>query len=125
MKAFSLGICLLLMTSTAIAEEVSYVIPDSVALKFGRLIWINNCETCHAYGIADAPVPMQPEDWRNRVTKGKTLLYQHAIEGFIGADYSVMPARGGNEELKDEQVKAAVDYMLFLANIYITKEGEI
>ena len=126
MKLFFISALLLMHTTQIFAvDKVEYIIPDSAALKFGRHIWINNCEGCHGYGIADAPIPMQPQDWKHRVAKGKTLLYQHAIDGFISEDYSVMPARGGNEELSDEQVKAAVDYMLFLANIYIKKEGEL
>ena len=66
-----------------------------------------------------------PDDWKHRVIKSKEILYQHAIEGFIGEDYSMMPARGGNDELSDEQVKAAVDYMLFLANFYIKQKGDL
>ena len=106
-------------------EKREYIIPESEVLKTGRLIWVNNCATCHGYGIADAPIPMQPGDWKQRVAKDRTLLYQHAIGGFIGESYSEMPARGGNGKLSDAQVKLAVDYMLFLANFYITKEGEL
>ena len=65
---------------------------------------------------------MIPDDWRQRVKKSRVELYRHAIEGFIGPDYSVMPPRGGNEELNDDEVKAAVDYMLFLANFYIEED---
>lgn len=103
----------------ALAEKAEYIEPDNAALKAGRNIWLQNCENCHGYGIADAPIPMQPDDWKPRVSKGKALLYNHAIEGFIGESYSMMPARGGNDDLDDKQVKAAVDYMLFLANYYI------
>ena len=81
---------------------------------------MHNCEGCH--GIADAPISMQFKDWTHRVAKGRTLLYQHAIDGFISEDCSVMPARGGNETLNDEHVKSAVDYMLFRANICIKKK---
>jgi cytochrome c5 len=46
-----------------------------------------------------------------RASKGKDTLYKHAIEGFTGSA-GVMPAKGGNAALTDEQVKAAVDWML-------------
>ena len=124
-KVLSLFVLLSMNVQVNAADNTSYVMPDSVALKFGRYIWMNNCEGCHGYGIADAPVPMRPKDWEHRVAKGKTLLYRHAIDGFISDDYSEMPARGGNEELRDEHVRAAVDYMLFLANFYIKQEGEL
>ena len=99
----------------------AYPMPDNRQQSQGRELWLENCETCHGYGIADAPIPMRPEEWRHRLAKGKKALYQHAIEGFIGPDYSMMPARGGNENLTDEQVKLAVDYMVFLAGYYIDK----
>ena len=106
----------------AMAEKADYVQSGNEALQHGRYLWLENCEGCHGYGIADAPIPMQPDDWKHRVIKDRALLYKHAIEGFIGEDYSMMPARGGNEKLNDEQVKAAVDYMLFLANFYIKRQ---
>ena len=125
MKLIGLVALLFLSIPVQATERAEYILPDDVALKFGRTIWIENCEGCHGYGIADAPIPMQPQDWGHRVGKGRTLLYRHAIDGFIGEDYSVMPARGGNDELDDDKVKAAVDYMLFLAEIYMKKEGEL
>ncbi len=46
-----------------------------------------------------------------RSAQGRDTLYQHAIEGFTG-EAGLMPAKGGNLSLDDEDVKAAVDYML-------------
>jgi cytochrome c5 len=43
-------------------------------------------------------------------------LYRHAIEGFFGPGGTMMPAKGANESLTDEEVTAAVDYMLRLAS---------
>ena len=106
-----------LTTAQALAGE-KYPAPDD-ELAQGRDLWIHNCESCHGYGIADAPVPMNPDEWGFRLSKGKQILYKHAIEGFIGPDYSMMPARGGNEGLSDKEVKLAVDYMVFLAGFYM------
>lgn len=112
-----------LVTSSVVPlyASTAYPVPDNRQYAQGRELWLENCETCHGYGIADAPIPMKPEEWRFRLDKGRKLLYQHAIEGFIGPDYSMMPARGGNDDLTDEQVKLAVDYMVFLADYYIDK----
>lgn len=110
------------LDSHALAEKADYLQSGNKSLQHGRNLWLENCEGCHGYGIADAPVPMQPDDWKHRVIKEREVLYLHAIEGFIGKDYSMMPARGGNDELSDDQVKAAVDYMLFLANFYIEQQ---
>ena len=115
----------MLSVTQAVAGKPDYLQSEDPMLQLGRILWLENCEGCHGYGVADAPVPMQSDDWKHRVTKGRNLLYQHAIEGYIGKDYSMMPARGGNDQLNDEQVKAAVDYMLFLANFYIKKKGDL
>ena len=101
-----------------------YITSNDQQITQGREIWLNNCESCHGYGIADAPVPMNPEEWGFRLAKGKSVLYEHAINGFIGPDYSMMPARGGNEKLNDDEVKLAVDYMIYLAGIYINKQDQ-
>ncbi len=113
-----LNVLLLLAVTVSVSANELYIESDD---NEGRKIWMNNCEGCHGYGIADAPVPMIPDDWVFRIAKGKSTLYSHAINGYIGPDYSMMPARGGNEELSDEEVKRAVDYMVFLASFYINE----
>ena len=42
-------------------------------------------------------------------------LYKYSIEGWMAPSMAVMPAKGGNDELSDAQVMAAVDYMLWSA----------
>ena len=125
LATFSAAVVSTVMPAVALAEKADYVQSGNRELQQGRSLWLENCEGCHGYGVADAPIPMQPDEWKHRVIKDRDLLYRHAIEGFIGEDYSMMPARGGNDELDDEQVKAAVDYMLFLANFYIKKRGDL
>jgi cytochrome c5 len=101
------------------ADRPGYIQLEGEQLSRGRAVWLANCEGCHGYGIAGAPVPMQPSDWAPRLDKGKAILYEHAISGFFGPDDTMMPERGGNPELSDEQVKAAVDYMAALADYYL------
>ena len=115
-----LGFCVFYFMSASYGNK-QYVTSSDQFISQGREIWLENCETCHGYGIANAPIPMNPEEWRHRLSKSKDTLYEHAINGFIGPDYSMMPARGGNEDLRDEEVKLAVDYMVFLAGYYIKK----
>ena len=109
------------LASSPIAASEQYITSSDQDISQGRELWIQNCESCHGYGIADAPVPMNPNEWSFRLYKGRQVLYEHAINGFMGPDYSMMPARGGNVELNDEEVKLAVDYMIFLASYYINK----
>ncbi len=104
------------------AEKPEYRIFDSEQLRKGRVIWMGTCENCHGYGVADAPIPMKPGHWKERVTKPKSVLYDHAINGYFGPDDSYMPERGGNPSLSDDEVMLAVDYMVRLAEFYIASE---
>ncbi|MBV8045952.1 MAG: cytochrome c5 family protein [Paludibacterium sp.] len=73
------------------------------------------CSMCHQSGAAGAPVFGNKQDWAPRIAEGKDTLYKHALEGFTGSK-GTMPAHGGNPSLKDEEVKAAVDYMVAKAS---------
>lgn len=76
----------------------------------GSVIYDNLCSGCHKSGAGGAPM-LVATGMGARASKGKDLLHQHAIEGFQGTA-GVMPAKGGNPALTDEQVKATVDWML-------------
>jgi len=77
----------------------------------GQKIYNNVCALCHAAGVAGAPAPGNKDDWAPRIAQGKDTLYKHALEGFTGQK-GMMPARGGNPKLTDDEVKAAVDHMV-------------
>lgn len=80
----------------------------------GKKIYGNVCSMCHASGAAGAPKPGDKADWGPRIAQGMDMLHKHAIEGFTGAK-GVMPARGGSAMLSDDEVMAAVDYMVELS----------
>ena len=84
---------------------------DSADNSVGKNIHDSACKICHGSGVAGAPVTGNSDDWQERIKQGKALIYQHALEGFQG-DSGVMPAKGGQAQLDDDAVKAAVDYML-------------
>jgi cytochrome c5 len=65
------------------------------------------CSTCHSSGALGAPKITDKAAWQPRIAQGPKVLYSSALNG-IGA----MPAKGGHPQLSDEQVKAAVDYMV-------------
>ncbi|MGH8729396.1 MAG: c-type cytochrome [Burkholderiales bacterium] len=81
-------------------------------LQLGRKIWLSTCRTCHATDLAGAPRITDKAAWAPRVKKGKDALYQHALQGLFGPAGTEMPPRGGNDALTDDEVKAAVDYMV-------------
>jgi cytochrome c5 len=89
----------------ALTANVPYEGRTDGAEIFGGL-----CASCHKGGIGGAPT-LSAAGIGARASKGKDTLYKHAIEGFQGGA-GVMPAKGGNPALTDDQVKAAVDYML-------------
>jgi cytochrome c len=51
-----------------------------------------------------------PSGWTERLAQGRTVLVEHAINGYIGIN-GVMPPKGGRMDLTDDQVKYAVQYM--------------
>ena len=77
----------------------------------GKSVFNKTCAMCHAVGAAGAPKPGDQADWGPRIAQGVDVLYKHTIEGYTGAK-GVMPARGGAATLSDDEVKAAVDYMV-------------
>lgn len=76
----------------------------------GSVIYGNLCAGCHKSGAGGAPTLARGE-WTARLAQGNDVLYRHAIEGYIG-EAGVMPPKGGNPALTDEQVTVTVDWML-------------
>ena len=77
----------------------------------GKTIYDNLCTGCHTSGAGKAPT-LSAASFGARAAKGVDTLYKHAIEGYTGPGGGVMPPKGGNAGLSDEQVHAAVDWML-------------
>ena len=77
----------------------------------GAQVYQGACMACHAAGIAGAPKTGDIDAWATRISQGNETLYTHAIGGFQG-NAGVMPAKGGNASLSDDEVKAAVDHMV-------------
>ncbi|RJG03032.1 c-type cytochrome [Noviherbaspirillum sedimenti] len=103
------GAALLAKPAAADARFPNFADPHLVK---GREVWLGTCKACHATGVADAPPVHDRNAWRPRLAKGKEVLYRHALKGFFGPQSTMMPPRGGNDKLSDEEVKAAVDYMI-------------
>lgn len=76
----------------------------------GKVIYDALCGACHTSGAGGAPKLLRGE-WAARIAQGADTLNKHAIEGFQGAA-GIMPAKGGNPSLTDEQVIATVQWMV-------------
>lgn len=72
----------------------------------GESIYKAICSTCHDSGLIGAPKFGDKGAWGARIGKGKSTLYNNAINGF-----NKMPARGG-ADISDEEVQNAVDYII-------------
>lgn len=73
----------------------------------GEEVYQKACAACHAEGVAGAPKTGDIEGWKARIEKGPEALVQAAING-VGT----MPAKGGMADLTDEDVAAAVNFMI-------------
>lgn len=80
-------------------------------LAAGESVYKKTCFICHGTGAGGAPMISAKAEWEPRIAQGKDTLYKHAIEGLTG-EKGMMPPRGGNLALSDDEVKSAVDYML-------------
>ena len=77
----------------------------------GEAAYKKTCVMCHGSGVGGAPKTGDAADWGARAAKGTDQLYTHAIAGFTG-EKGMMPPKGGNAALTDDEVKAAVDFMV-------------
>jgi cytochrome c5 len=93
-------------TVTTVAE------PEPVAAALsGPQVYNAACLACHTAGVGGAPVIGDAAAWAPRIAQGVEVLKQHAIEGYTGST-GFMPAKGGRMDLSDDEIAAAVDYMV-------------
>ena len=76
----------------------------------GEQVYAQVCKTCHETGLAGAPKLGDKAAWQARIAQGEATVSQHAIAGFQGKG-GAMPAKGGNADLTDDEVRRAVAFM--------------
>ncbi|WP_035914944.1 c-type cytochrome [Legionella lansingensis] len=95
---------------TVVSEEPLGVPPSESqpTLKRGKQVYINACIICHQRGEMGAPLIGDGANWYMRLKMhGLTGLYRHAIHG-----YNQMPVKGACVTCSDNDLMAAVDYLL-------------
>ena len=85
--------------------------PPVLAALSGEEVYNSACIACHMTGAGGAPLLSDVDAWEARVAQGTPVLIQRAVEGYMG-EIGIMPAKGGRLDLSDEEVEAAVIYML-------------
>jgi cytochrome c oxidase subunit 2 len=96
--------------STQVAAADTGAKTDAGGKVDGKATYQQICQACHAAALMGAPKSGDKAAWAPRIAQGPAVLHEHAIKGI-----RAMPAKGGNPGLSDDQVKAAVDYMVGLA----------
>lgn len=75
--------------------------------RSGEAMYQTVCKTCHDSGLLNAPKLGDKAAWAPRIAQGKDVLYKHNREGF-----NAMPPRGGASDASDQELEAAVDYLV-------------
>ena len=75
--------------------------------RSGSEVYDAVCMACHTTGAAGAPKIGDAAAWSDRIPKGLETLIDHAINGF-----NAMPAKGGCASCPDEEIAAAVEYLV-------------
>lgn len=95
---------------TVVSKERLGVPPSDLkpTLARGKKVYLSSCITCHQDGQMSAPVIGNPASWFLRLKESKLDgLYKHTILGF-----NSMPIKGACATCSDNDIKAAVDYIL-------------
>lgn len=89
------------------AEAQAAAAPAASGPVDGSAVYNSVCMACHAAGVAGAPQPGSDLLAERFAEKGLDGLMASVINGL-----NVMPPRGGRPDLTDEQIHAAVEFML-------------
>ena len=93
-------------------DAATEAITQAVAQKDaagGEAVYKRACISCHMTGAAGAPKLGDASAWESRIAKGADSLVQSAIAGVPG---TAMMARGACGACSDDDIRAAVDYMI-------------
>jgi cytochrome c5 len=77
--------------------------------RSGEEVYNAACMACHSTGAAGAPKYGDVATWADRIAKGTDVLHNSGLNGLAGTG---MIAKGGCMNCSDEEVMAAVDYMI-------------
>lgn len=77
------------------------------APRSGQQVYDATCTMCHGAGVGGAPKTGDKGAWGPRIAQGADTLHKHAIDGV-----RAMPPKGTCATCSDEEVIAAVDFMV-------------
>ena len=77
--------------------------------RSGEEVYNAACMACHTTGAGGAPKYGDVAAWADRIAKGTDVLHDSGVNGLAGTG---MIAKGGCMNCSDQEVMAAVDYMV-------------
>ena len=77
--------------------------------RSGEDVYNSACMACHTTGAGGAPMLGDAAAWADRIAKGNDALYASGVNGIPGTG---MIAKGGCMNCSDEEIHAAVDFMV-------------
>ena len=95
---------------TQAQDQVKSLIPgglSGLSSDTGQKIYDQSCKSCHKSGLLGAPETGDKAAWAPLISGGTEPLVQSVIQG-----KGKMPKKGGNSSLSNDEIKAAVDYMI-------------
>ena len=105
------------VTPVAHLKQGDEVVPAEAINQAGAKVYSTACVVCHNSGVGGAPILINNvADWQKRASQGVDVVVGHAIDGYSG-EKGMMPAKGGQMHLSDEEVRAAVMHMLTTAGV--------
>ena len=93
------------------AQEVSLVSSNPDVIRNGEEIYEAACTTCHAIGLAGAPLFGNKVIWGERANKDLAVLVETVTNGLGG-----MPPMGMCMDCSQEELTNSVQYMLDALN---------
>ena len=93
------------------AQEVSLVSSNPDVMRSGEEIYEVACTTCHAIGLAGAPLFGNKVIWGERANKDLAVLVETVTNGLGG-----MPPMGMCMDCSQEELTNSVQYMLDALN---------
>lgn len=88
-------------------DGVAIATASNDTLEIGKEVYGKTCVACHATGVSGAPKTGDKGAWSGHIHHGLDHMTESVIKG-----KGAMPARGGNDNLTDEEIEAAVNYIL-------------
>ncbi|MDY6890590.1 MAG: c-type cytochrome [Pseudomonadota bacterium] len=97
------------MKKTLLVTAAALLLSSTAALaeRSGEELYNTKCSVCHVAGVAGAPKFGDAAAWAPRAAKGLDGLLASAKNGL-----NAMPPMGTCMDCSDEELKAAIQYML-------------